>query len=322
MPARPTPYFRHMKVRSLVFCAVSCLLASQVHSQDAAKLIAEGDSLLHSDRPQKAADKYTAAIELAPSVTGYVSRAKAWAYMDRMDRYLLDVEKALDLDSLNAEANYQRAYYAARGEDHKNTLLFASRALAGSPSPAVRQQALVLRGMARAELKDPDGAIADLSEGLGDRTDDLAAMKALARVYDAKGDHASSLVMLERLCMVEPEDIGNWTNRGYELAMLGKYDEALTMYGEALAMDKDEPTALSNRAHALLQLGREDEALKDVERSLKAYPGNAFALRTRAIIRIHKGEKEKACSDLSLARIIGGVPDVDKLIEENGCTGR
>ena len=126
--------------------------------------------------------------------------------------------------------------------------------------------------------------------------------------------------MLEKLCTVEPNDIGNWTNRGFELTSLGRYEEALTIYGKALSMDKDEPTALSDRAFALMKLGRNQEALADVERSLKSYPSNAFALRTRAMLRLAKGEREKACSDLHLAHVIGGVPEVDQLIEKN-CGG-
>ena len=87
-----------------------------------------------------------------------------------------------------------------------------------------------------------------------------------------------------------------------------------------MRLDKDEPTVLSNRANALLQLGREKEALDDVQRSLRSYPANAFALRTRGILLSRKGEKEKACSDLNLARILGGVQDIDQLIEQN-CSG-
>ena len=86
---------------------------------------------------------------------------------------------------------------------------------------------------------------------------------------------------------------------------------------EALGIDRDEPVALSNRASALMNLGRNDEALKDVDRSLRYYPANAYALRTRALLRLRKGLLEKACADLSLARILGGVEDVDALIQEH-----
>lgn len=286
----------------------------------AAWLVVEGDSLLRLEKPQKAVEKYSQAIDLEPSAGNYSARARAWYQLDRMDRFLLDTEKALKLDSTHTEANYQRALYAFRSDDYRLAERLCSRALDHGAKNNLRDQALILRGEARAELKKNKEAILDLKTGLGDRTEDLAAMKTLARLYDTQNDYASSLALLEKLCAVEPNDIGNWTNRGFELASLGRYEEALAIYGKALALDKDEPTALSDRAYALFKLGRNQEAQTDVERSLKSYPSNAFALRTRALLRIAKGEREKACADLHLAHIIGGVPEVDQLIEKN-CAG-
>lgn len=286
----------------------------------AAWLVEEGDSLLRLEKPQKALDKYTQAIDLEPSAGNYSARARAWYQLERMDRFLLDTEKALKIDSTHSEANYQRALYAFRSDDYRMTERLCSRALDHGAKGGLRDQAMVLRGEARAELKKTKEAIADLRSGLGDRTENLGAMKTLARMYDAQNDHASSLSILEKLCAVEPDDIGNWTNRGFELTALGRYEEALPIYGKALSLDKDEPTALSDRAYALFKLGRSQEALSDVERSLKSYPSNAFALRTRALLRLAKGEREKACADLHLAHIIGGVPEVDQLLEKN-CGG-
>lgn len=304
--------------RSILMVLV--VLCVRAHGQDAARLIAQGDSLLAAERPQKALEKFNAAVQLAPTATSYSARARAWSYMDRMDRYLMDVDKALKLDSLHIEANYQRAVYALRGEDRSLAERLATRALDHGAQDPLRRQLLVLRGEARAELKKDLPAINDLQQGLGDRTDDLPALKILARLYDATGEHALSLATLEKLCTLEPGDIGNWTNRGYELTELGRYDEALDIYAKALQLDKDEPTALSNRAYTLLKLGRDAEALTDVERSLRAYPANPFALRTRALLRLRKGDREKACDDLSLAKILGEVPDVDALIKEH-CNG-
>jgi tetratricopeptide (TPR) repeat protein len=308
-----------MKFRSALLFLVLAL-AAVGRAQDAARLVAQGDSLLAIGRAQKAADRYTAAIALAPTAPNYAARARAWMNMDRMDRMLLDCEKALKADSLNPEACLLRAIYAFRSEDHRTAERMATRALEHGAKAGQRGQALLIRGQARTELKDHNGAVGDLREGLGNRTEDRDAMRSLARALDALGDHAGSLAVLEQLCAVQPDDIGNWTNRGYELAALGRYDEALTIYGEALALDKDEPTVLSNRAWTLWKLGRNDEALKDVDRSLKSYPANPYALRTRALLLLAKGHRERACNDLQLARIIGGVPEVNALIDAH-CAG-
>lgn len=304
----------------LLACAIGRAQPASPFGPAAAWLVVEGDSLLRMEKPQKAVEKYTQAIDMEPSAGNYSARARAWYQMERMDRFLLDTEKALKLDSTHTEANYQRALYAFRSEDFRMTDRLTTRCLDRGAKGKLRDKALVLRGEARAEMKRPKEAIADLKAGLADRTDDLVGMKTLARMHDAMGDHASSLAMLEKLCVVEPNDIGNWTNRGFELSALGRFEEALTIYGKALAMDKDEPTALSDRAYALMKLGRNQEAMADIERSLKSYPSNAFALRTRAMLRLAKGEREKACADLHLAHILGGVKEVDQLMEKN-CAG-
>lgn len=306
--------------RSLVLLSLLFALSGRLLAQDAAQFIRLGDSLLLVDKPQKALDQYDAAIKARPDADAYSARARAWLYMDRMDRYLMDAEKALQLDSTHVEANYQRALYAFRAEDRNQAERLCTRGLDHGAKGAMRDQLLRLRGRARAELRKNPAAIADLEEGLKHERTDLEALHALARLYDATGAHEKALGLLETLCTIEPENIGNWTNRGYELAALGRYGESLEMCDKALTIDKDEPVALSNRAYTLLKLGREQESMADIERSLKSYPANPYALRTRALLLLRKGEREKACADLGLARILGEVPEVDALILEH-CGG-
>ncbi|MBL8002568.1 MAG: tetratricopeptide repeat protein [Flavobacteriales bacterium] len=305
---------------AFVLLAAICLGLPGLRAQDADRYIAEGDSLLLADRPQKALDSYDAAIRVRPNAASYAARARAWYALDRMDRYLLDAEKALQLDTTCVEANYQRALYAYRGEDWSHAERLATRGLDHGAYGGLRQKLLILRGEARAELKRHEASIKDLTEGLGNTNSDPEAMRTLARQYDAVGDHASALTVLETLCTIEPANIGHWSNRGFELAALGRYDESLAMCDKALELDKDEPVALSNRAYALLKLGREKEAMQDVERSLRSYPANPYALRTRALLHLRKGERSKACADLGLARIMGDVPEVEAMLLEH-CGG-
>lgn len=318
--AGSSPTFAVMPRYAPLLLLLLLLPFTAARAQDADRLIATGDSLLLADRPQKALDRYDAAIRVRPDAGSYSARAKAWFALDRMDRFLLDAEKALQLDSTHVEANFQRALYAFRGEDWSHAERLCTRGLTYAPKGDLRDRLLVLRGQARAELKKNGSAIQDLSEGLLGRPDDADALRTLAHLCDAEGDHARALALLEQLCAKEPKNIGHWTNRGYELAALGRYEESLAMCDKALELDKDEPVALSNRAYTLLKLGREQEAMADVERSLKSYPANPFALRTRALLYLRKGERAKACADLSLARILGEVPEVDALLLEH-CGG-
>lgn len=290
-----------------------------VQAQNAAVLIAQGDSLLASDRGTKAIEKYDAAISLAPDADAYAGRARGWYYLGKYDKFIADIASALKLDSLNAKANYQGALYAFRTGNNTGAVEYASLVRRkGSPELAAR--ALVVRGEAEAALGMNAQAISDLSEGLGERLDDLAALKTLARLYDAMGDPDKSLTVLERLCAAEPGDIGNWSNRGFELSKLERYEEAVQVLDRALEFDKDQPVVLSNKAYALLKLDRDADALTAVNRSLKADKVNPYALRTRALLYLRKGDQGKACNDLTLSKAMGGAPEVDTLIKQH-CTG-
>ncbi len=293
------------------------LFAGRVSAQDARILILKGDSLLRLEKPQRAVDHYDEAIKVDPSANSYLARAKAWYMMDRMDRFLQDVEQALRKDSTSANAHYQRALYAMRAADPEKTEEHATRAIDLATSNSLKAQALVLRGEARAELKRNALAIEDLEKGTEGTPSDAVVLRTLGRLYDQAGRHEDALRILEKLCVLEPGEVGHWSNRGFELTALGRYDEALKMIENALGIDKDEPVALSNRAYLFMLLDRDKEAWSDVERSLRFYPANAFALRTRAMLRIRKGEREKACEDLVLAKALGGVPEVDTLIKTN-----
>ncbi len=311
---------RMIILRSITTAALLLLVgigASTVVAQEARINILRGDSLLRLDKPQRALEFFDNAIKEDPSANSFLARARAWYALDRMDRFLLDVDQALRKDSTSANAHYQRALYAFRGEDLEKAQYHSTKAIELATQPLLKAQAHVLRGEVRSELKHYPAAIDDLEKGVAGTASDPEVLKVLARLYDQEGRHEDALHVLEQLCALEPGQVGHWSNRGFELTMLGRYDEASKMIEEALSIDKDEPVALSNRAYVNMVLNKDAEAWTDVERSLRSYPANPFALRTRAMLRLRKGDRAKACEDLTLAKALGGVPEVEKLIKEN-----
>jgi superkiller protein 3 len=279
--------------------------------------LAQGDSLLKLDKPQRALEAYEMALKEAPSAKAYLGRAKANLALNRNDPFLLDLERALRVDSTLAEAHYLRAVYALRGQDMPNAAVHADLAVQMSKEPKLTAQSRIVRGLASAELKMNEKAIEDLEAGLKAGIDDLDAMRTLARLYDASGRYEEALVLLEKLTTLEPHEVGHWSNRAFELIQLKRFDEALSMIEQALMLDKDEPVALSNRAYIYYHQQRDKEATQDVENSLRSYPTNAYALRTRALLRLRKGDRAKACEDLTLANVLANIPEVDQLVKEH-----
>jgi tetratricopeptide (TPR) repeat protein len=280
-------------------------------------LIAQGDALLAAGRQAAALDKYDAAVDSSANAISWTARAKALLAIGKDKKALQDLNSALAMDSLYLPANRLSAEVAFRKGDDAGTIHFADRALEGHNAPVDRARLLVMRGQSLAALQHNKQALADLAEGLEGRNNDLPAMKTLARLYDLNGQFAESLGVLETLCSLEPEDIGNWCNRGHELNRLGRFAEALSVLETALRLDKDEPVTLSNKAFALMRSSRDADAMEAVNRSLRSNPENPVALCTRAELLIRRGDRDKACADLRAAKALGSAPGLEELTKEN-----
>ncbi len=313
-------HYKFLPLLRSALCVAAISILGDVSAQNAVVYITEGNSLLEQGRGSKAIEQFDKAVDMERSARTFTARANAYFSLSRMDRFLLDVDQALKLDSTYAPAHYQKALYAQRGKDPITAIYHSTKVIATARDSTTRANAHLIRGEARAEQKLTNAAISDLEIGTATILDATTSMSTLAQLYDAAGRPEAALAVLERLCSMEPDDIGHWSNRSFELIQLGRYDDAMSMVQRALLMDKDEPVALSNRAYINMMMGRNDEAMSDVSRSLKNFPQNPYALRTRAMLRLKNGDRVKACDDLSLAKMLGDIPEVDQLLKEH-CEG-
>lgn len=288
--------------------------------QAGGKLIAQGDSLLSIGKALKSVEYFEKAIESGARADGYSGRAKAWYQLDRMDRFILDVETALDLNRSHPYAHYQRALYAMRSRDWSLAKTSCDRALAGWTIDDEKDEVLICRGEALLKLGKVEAAINDLSEGVSLGSTDHEAMRILAMLYHDIDMHQAAIEVLKKLLELDESDATDRVNLGFEMASLGKHRDAIVEYERALQEERNNAIALSNYGYSLFKLGKNDEAYDFVKRSLRSVPNNPFALRTRALIRLAAGDKEKACKDLYSAKLGANMKEVDKLIDQH-CVG-
>ncbi len=318
------PWYGNMKrLRAYGFVISALLLGgiSPLHAQSYESLIGKGDSLLDLGKSLKAVSYYDRAIKAGAKAEGYSARARAWYELDRMDRFILDVETALDYDKNHPYAQFQRALYAMRSRDWSLAKTSCDRALKAGIVEQMVPQVRICRGEAMAKLGQIEAAIDDLRAGIDAGEMDVEAMRLLASLYHDIELHESAAQVLERLVALPEGDNGDRINLGYELALLGRHRDAINHYQIALQEDKNNPIAFSNYAYSLYKLGQNDKAMTYVNRSLRSQPGNPNALRTRGILRLGKGEVEKGCKDLYAAKIGGGeFKEIDQLIEQH-CLG-
>ena len=78
-------------------------------------------------------------------------------------------------------------------------------------------------------------------------------------------------------------DVFNYIDKGNELFDEGKYDQAITYYDKALAIDSNDIEALNDKGAALANLGKHEEALTYYDKVLAIDPHNEYARNQKSI---------------------------------------
>jgi tetratricopeptide (TPR) repeat protein len=88
-------------------------------------------------------------------------------------------------------------------------------------------------------------------------------------------------------------DTKSLIDKGITLYALGNYNEAITYYDKALAIDPDQKNALLNKGYALSKLGRYSEAITYYDKILAIDPnyGIALYLKDATIEKLNNGNR-------------------------------
>ena len=81
----------------------------------------------------------------------------------------------------------------------------------------------------------------------------------------------------DRAITIDPKQAVGWSNKGYALVKLQRYYEALEACDCAIKIDPKQAVGWSNKGYALVKLQRFEEALVAYERAIKIDPKNAAA---------------------------------------------
>ena len=121
------------------------------------------------------------------------------------------------------------------------------------------------------------------TNGRPDALDRMPRAQA-AQAWNDRGNALADLKQFEQAVTsyrqalaIEPEFAEALFNLGFALQELERHEEALACYDQLLRVQPDHPKALSNRGIALLALNRNEEALASHLRALAADPANPDA---------------------------------------------
>jgi Flp pilus assembly protein TadD len=105
-------------------------------------------------------------------------------------------------------------------------------------------------------------------------------------------------------------------NLGTALSVAGQFDEAVTEYERAIALDPGYALAYSNLGSVLLQQGRSREAVKRLEQAVQLNPKNAEALNSLSVGYAAEGDVEKALATIDRALKLNPSDVLQKLLRQ------
>lgn len=181
------------------------------------------------------------------------------------------------------------------------------------PSP----HALLTQGLALHRQGSLSAALECYGRLLGQEPGHGPALKLMAELHLQAKRYQDALDLLDRLLELHRQDATAFNNRGIALSALGRMDEALQSYAQALRIDPGYAEAHYNRGNAQMRLARAEEALSSFEQAVRLRPGFAQACHNRGVALEQLGRREEALA--AYLQAVAAQPDYG---QAHLCAGR
>ena len=123
------------------------------------------------------------------------------------------------------------------------------------------------RGLAKMQSKDYQGAIADFTEAI----------------------------------RLKPDNVDSYSHRGYAKTELKDFKGAITDYNEALWLKTDSADDYSHRGYAKAQLKDFKEAITDYDDAIRRKPNDALTYELRGYAKLSLGDRQGGFADYRIA---------------------
>lgn len=95
-----------------------------------------------------------------------------------------------------------------------------------------------------------------------------------AVMYSIGSKHSVGLELINSIIEIEPTKSSHWTNKGFILMNMGKFQESLLAFDRSLKLDPNNYNSLLDASYALENLNRNEESLEFCHKALKINPQN------------------------------------------------
>ncbi len=153
------------------------------------------------------------------------------------------------------------------------------------------------RGLAKANLGDKQGAIADYDRAIKINPNFAVVYLNRGAIKLDLGDKQGAIADYDRAIKINPNLALAYIDRGFVKAALGDKQGAIADYDRAINIKPNLAEAYIGRGGIKLALGDKQGAFADYDRSIKINPNLALAYNIRGFLKADLGDKQGAIDD-------------------------
>jgi len=234
----------------------------------------------------------------ATSADDYLAKAKALLGKKGRQQEVIRLANQVLATRQSVEAYVHRAIAKIDLGDMQGAIADCNQAIAINPKDA---DVYISRGNAKSALGDKQGAIADLNQAIAINPQYAVAYNNRGAAKNHLGDKQGAIADLNQAIAINPQLAGAYNNRGNAKSALGDKQGAIADYNQSIAINPQLDQAYYNRGVVKNDLGDMQGAIADYNQFLAINPQYASAYYNRANAKIDLGDKQGAIADYNQA---------------------
>jgi tetratricopeptide (TPR) repeat protein len=240
-------------------------------------------------------EDFNLAIQLDPSHgVAYIGRALATCFGHQPEANASeDFQRGQELltQPQNAIAYVMRGTAKAQLYDNQGAITDYTTAIELNPRLVL---AYNNRGNLRQHFGDVEGAISDFTSVLAINPHSPIAYNNRAIIYTQTGQFSAAIADYQKAIELQPDFVSVYNNQGNAYCQMGDYANAIEHYSQAIILDPKFATAYSNRANIHRIQGNLIAALTDYDRAISLDTNLVIAYYNRGICQRQIGNHQAA----------------------------